>query len=137
MEVTTRFPPEPNGYLHIGHAKAINHNFKYAKKCYLRFDDTNPDAEEDQYYQNIIEMVNWLGFTPFKITATSDYFDRLYDCAVTLIKSGNAYMCHQTADEIRISRGESGKGHVTESPWRNRSVDDNLRELSSTERFLG
>lgn len=96
--VVTRFPPEPNGYLHIGHAKAIAVNFGFAKyhggKCYLRFDDTNPEAEEEKYFTAIKEMVEWLGFTPYEITYSSDNFDKLYEKAEELIKCGKAYVCH-------------------------------------------
>lgn len=100
--VWTRFPPEPNGYLHIGHSKAIFINFGYADylggKCYLRYDDTNPEKEEARYFENILEMVRWLGFEPWKITYSSDYFDKLYCLAVELIKRGKAYVCHCTRE---------------------------------------
>jgi glutaminyl-tRNA synthetase len=96
--VVTRFPPEPNGYLHIGHAKAISVNFGFAKyhggNCYLRFDDTNPEAEEEKYFTAIKEMVAWLGFKPYAITYSSDNFDKLYEKAEELIKCGKAYVCH-------------------------------------------
>ena len=96
--VVTRFPPEPNGYLHIGHAKAIAVNFGFAKyhggKCYLRFDDTNPEAEEEKYFVAIKEMVEWLGFEPCAVTYSSDNFDKLYAKAEELIKRGKAYVCH-------------------------------------------
>lgn len=96
--VWTRFPPEPNGYLHIGHSKAIFVNFGYAAyhggKCYLRYDDTNPEKEEAKYFESILEMVRWLGFEPWKITYSSDYFTELYDLAVELIKRDKAYVCH-------------------------------------------
>ena len=98
--VWTRFPPEPNGYLHIGHSKAIFVNFGYAAhhggKCYLRYDDTNPEKEEARYFESILEMVRWLGFEPWKITYSSDYFTELYDFAVELIKRDKAYVCHCT-----------------------------------------
>ena len=98
--VYTRFPPEPNGYLHIGHSKAIFINFGYAAhhggRCYLRFDDTNPEAEEAIYFERILEIVRWLGFEPWKITYSSDYFDELYDLAVELIRRDKAYVCHCT-----------------------------------------
>lgn len=97
-QVWTRFPPEPNGYLHIGHSKAIFVNFGYAAhhggKCYLRYDDTNPEKEEARYFESILEMVRWLGFEPWKITYSSDYFAELYDLAVELIKRDKAYVCH-------------------------------------------
>lgn len=96
-EVITRFPPEPNGFLHIGHAKAIAVNFGFAKYhggvCNLRFDDTNPEAEEEIYFTKIKEMVEWLGFTPHKITYSSDNFDALYALAEELIKKDGAYVC--------------------------------------------
>lgn len=96
--VITRFPPEPNGYLHIGHAKAISVNFGFAKyhggECYLRFDDTNPEAEEEKYFTAIKEMIAWLGFKPYAITYSSDNFDKLYEKAEELIKHGKAYVCH-------------------------------------------
>jgi len=98
--VRTRFPPEPNGYLHIGHSKAIFVNFGFAAhhggKCYLRYDDTNPDKEESRYFESILEMVRWLGFEPWKITYSSDYFTELYNLAVELIKRDKAYICHCT-----------------------------------------
>jgi glutaminyl-tRNA synthetase len=97
-DVVTRFPPEPNGYLHIGHAKAIAINFGFARYhggvCYLRFDDTNPEAEEERYFEAIKEMVHWLGFKPCKITYSSDHFDRLYELAEELIRKEKAYVCH-------------------------------------------
>jgi glutaminyl-tRNA synthetase len=97
-DVITRFPPEPNGYLHIGHAKAIAVNFGFARFhggiCYLRFDDTNPEAEEERYFEAIKEMVNWLGFKPFKVTYSSDNFDKLYELAEELIRREKAYICH-------------------------------------------
>jgi glutaminyl-tRNA synthetase len=99
-QVWTRFPPEPNGYLHIGHSKAIFVNFGFAAhhggKCYLRYDDTNPEKEEARYFESILEMIRWLGFEPWKITYSSDYFTELYDLAVELIKRDKAYVCHCT-----------------------------------------
>lgn len=96
--VFTRFPPEPNGYLHIGHAKAITIDFGYAKHhggcCYLRFDDTNPDSEEGVYFDSILEMVRWLGFEPWKITYSSDNFEKLYEVAMKLTRKGLAFVCH-------------------------------------------
>lgn len=98
--VFTRFPPEPNGYLHIGHAKAIFVNFGYAAHygghCYLRFDDTNPEAEEARYFESILEVIRWLGFEPYQITYSSDHFQKLYELAVDLTKRGLAYVCHCT-----------------------------------------
>ena len=127
--VYTRFPPEPNGYLHIGHAKSICLNFttaqKYNGKCNLRFDDTNPIKEDTEYVESIEADVRWLGFQWDKLLFASDYFDKMYECAITLIKKGKAYVCDLTADEIKQHRGtltEPGK----ESPFRNRTVPENL-----------
>ncbi len=128
--VHTRFPPEPNGYLHIGHAKSICLNFGLAKefggKCNLRFDDTNPSKEETEYVDSIIEDVRWLGFDwDDRMFYASDYFEQIYQWAVDLIKKGKAYVCDLTAEQIREHRGtttEPGK----ESPYRNRSVEENL-----------
>jgi glutaminyl-tRNA synthetase len=96
--VFTRFPPEPNGYLHIGHSKAIAINFGFARyyggECYLRYDDTNPEKEEEKYFVAIREMVEWLGFKPYKITYSSDHFDKLYELAEELVKRDGAYVCH-------------------------------------------
>ncbi len=127
--VHTRFPPEPNGYLHIGHAKSICLNFGLAQefggKCNLRFDDSNPCKEESEYVESILEDVRWMGFEPAGIYYASDYFDQLYEWAVQLIKQGDAYVCDLSAEEVRQHRGtltEPGK----ESPWRNRSIAENL-----------
>ncbi|XP_070559833.1 glutamine--tRNA ligase-like [Ptychodera flava] len=122
-QIRTRFPPEPNGILHIGHAKAINFNFGYAKAnngiCFLRYDDTNPEKEEEKFFRGIREMVEWLGYTPYKVTHASDYFQELYLWAIQLIKSGLAYVCHQKQEEI--------KGHnPPPSPWRDRPVQESL-----------
>jgi glutaminyl-tRNA synthetase len=99
-KVHTRFPPEPNGYLHIGHAKAMRFSFSiaddYGGNCYLRFDDTNPEKECQEYIDSIQNSVAWLGYKPWKVTHTSDYFDQIYQFALTLIKQGNAYVCHQS-----------------------------------------
>jgi glutaminyl-tRNA synthetase len=129
-KVHTRFPPEPNGYLHIGHAKSINLNFglaaEFGGKCNLRFDDTNPEKEETEYVDSIIEDVHWLGGKfEDRIFYASDYFGQLYEWAVQLIKAGKAYVCDLSADEVRRQRGtltEPGQ----ESPYRNRTVDENL-----------
>lgn len=133
-KVVTRFPPEPNGFLHIGHAKAINFNFGYAKAhggiTYLRYDDTNPEAEEQMFIDAIKDNVEWLGFQPYKITYASDNFDQLYLYAIELIKKGKAYVCHMTPEEIRVSRGgDDNKGPRFDSPWRNRPIEENLREF--------
>jgi glutaminyl-tRNA synthetase len=102
--VITRFPPEPNGYLHIGHAKAIAVNFGFAKyhggECILRFDDTNPEAEEEKFFTAIREMITWLGFEPYAITHSSDNFDKLYEKAEELIKCGKAYVCHCEGNDL-------------------------------------
>ena len=128
--VHTRFPPEPNGYLHIGHAKSICLNFgiakKYNGKCNLRFDDTNPLKEEVEYVESIIDDVKWLGFKwDGKPLYASDYFDKMFDYAVELIKQGNAYVCDLSSDEVRKQRGTLTKPGI-ESPFRNRSVSENL-----------
>jgi glutaminyl-tRNA synthetase len=127
--VQTRFPPEPNGYLHLGHAKSICLNFglaaEFGGKTNLRFDDTNPSKEETEYVDSIMEDVKWLGFTWDSLHYASDYFDKLYEWAIQLIKAGKAYVDDLNADEIRKSRGtltEPGK----DSPYRNRSVEENL-----------
>jgi glutaminyl-tRNA synthetase len=128
--VHTRFPPEPNGYLHIGHAKSICLNFglaaEFGGKCNLRFDDTNPCKEEVEFVESIIRDVKWLGFDwEDRIFYASDYFGQLYEWAVQLIRSGDAYVCDLTAEQIREYRGtltEPGK----ESPYRNRTVEENL-----------
>jgi len=129
-KVVTRFPPEPNGYLHIGHAKSICLNFGLAREyggvCHLRFDDTNPTKEDVEYVESIMEDVHWLGFDwQDNLFYASDYFDQLYDYAEMLIKDGKAYVCDLSQEEIRATRGTltiPGK----ESPYRNRSVEENL-----------
>jgi glutaminyl-tRNA synthetase len=127
--VQTRFPPEPNGYLHIGHAKAICLDFglaaEFGGQCNLRFDDTNPSKEETEYVESIMEDVQWLGFKWDGLFYASDYFQQLYEWAVQLIKAGKAYVCDLSADEVREYRGtltEPGK----DSPYRNRPVEENL-----------
>ncbi len=128
--VVTRFPPEPNGYLHIGHAKSICLNFgiaqEYGGRCHLRFDDTNPAKEEEEFVKSIIEDVRWLGFDWGEhLYYASDYYEQLYQWAVELIKKGKAYVCDLSPEEIREYRGtltEPGR----ESPYRNRSVEKNL-----------
>ena len=128
-EVVTRFPPEPNGCLHLGHVKAIWIDFntakKYGGKCNLRFDDTNPTKEETQFVEAIQEDIRWLGFEWARLTYASDFFDDIYNCAEKLILKGKAYVCNLSAEELRSTRGtltEPG----TDSPYRNRSVEENL-----------
>ena len=144
----TRFPPEPNGYLHIGHAKAMHFDFGVASKfggnTYLRFDDTNPTAEKQEYIDSIISSVSWLGHRPFKVTYSSDYFCQLHELAVKLIKIGKAYVCHQAKAEVAASRQllkgfqlHCARNNIfrqdaplpsgAESPYRHRSVEENLR----------
>ena len=128
-EVITRFPPEPNGYLHIGHAKSICLNFGTAKefggRCNLRFDDTNPAKEETEYVESIMEDVKWLGFEWANLCYASDYFEQFHKWAIDLIKAGKAYVDDQSAEEIRTNRGTLTKPGV-DSPYRNRSVEENL-----------
>lgn len=131
--ITTRFPPEPNGYLHIGHAKALCIDFLTAQRfngrCNLRYDDTNPIKENEEYAESMQKDIKWLGFQWDGLYYASDYFDTMYECAVRLIKKGLAYVCDLSADEIREYRGtltEPGK----ESPYRGRSVDENLDLLA-------
>lgn len=122
-QVRTRFPPEPNGILHVGHAKAININFGFAKAhdgiCFLRLDDTNPEAEKDEFVKSIEEMVKWLGYKPHKVTYSSDYFDKLHSYAVDLIGRGLAYVCHQKPHELRGFNPPA-------SPWRDRPIEESL-----------
>lgn len=122
--VITRFPPEPNGILHIGHAKAININFGYAAafsgSCNLRYDDTNPEKEEEKFFVGIKDMVEWLGYQPDRITHSSDNFQQLYEWAVVLIKKDLAYVCHQTADQMKGFNPEP-------SQWRDRPVEESLQ----------
>lgn len=127
--VQTRFPPEPNGYLHIGHAKSLCLNFgikeKYNGKCNLFFDDTNPSKEKTEYVDAIREDIKWLGFEWDKETYASDYFDKIYEFAIELIKMGKAFVCEMSPEEISANRGtltEPGK----ESPYRNRTAEENL-----------
>src|SRR5688572_28354831 len=128
--VHTRFPPEPNGYLHIGHAKALCLDFgiaaEYGGACNLRFDDTNPSKEKEEFEENIMRDIRWLGFDwADRLFYASDYFEKIYECAVQLIKEGKAYVDDLSADEIREYRGtltEPGRN----SPYRNRSVEENL-----------
>ncbi|MGH1537347.1 MAG: glutamine--tRNA ligase/YqeY domain fusion protein [Gammaproteobacteria bacterium] len=129
-KVVTRFPPEPNGYLHIGHAKSICLNFGVANafngECNLRFDDTNPEKESQEYIDAIKNDVQWLGFKWSSLRHASDYFEKLYDYAIELIKLNKAYVCSLDADEIRTQRGTLTKPGI-ESPFRNRSIEENLQ----------
>nr|CAG4634624.1 EOG090X01EL [Alona affinis] len=123
-QVRTRFPPEPNGILHIGHAKAININFGYAAVhdgiCFLRYDDTNPEKEEEKFFVGIKDMVEWLGYKPFAITHSSDNFEQLYEWAKVLINKGLAYVCHQKAEDMK------GFNPIP-SPWRDRPIEESLQ----------
>ncbi|XP_022725291.1 glutamine--tRNA ligase, cytoplasmic-like isoform X1 [Durio zibethinus] len=134
-KVFTRFPPEPNGYLHIGHAKAMFIDFGLAKErggcCYLRYDDTNPEAEKKEYINHIEEIVQWMGWEPFKITYTSDYFQDLYELAVELIRRGHAYVDHQTPEEIKEYREKK-----MNSPWRDRPIAESLKLFDDMNRGL-
>ncbi|KAL3147384.1 hypothetical protein ABBQ32_002862 [Trebouxia sp. C0010 RCD-2024] len=134
-KVVTRFPPEPNGYLHIGHAKAMFVSFGMAEQlngdCILRFDDTNPEAEKQEYIDHIQDIVSWMGWTPSKVTYSSDYFQQLYELSIQLIKGGHAYVDHQTADQIKISRKNREA-----SPWRDRPVGESLALFEDMRRGL-
>ena len=130
LMIQTRFPPEPNGYLHIGHIKAVHLNFSVAKEfgglCNLRFDDTDPEKESMEYVEAIIKDIKWMGYDwEDRIFFASDYFEQLYEYAIALIKSGNAYVCDLSVEEIRKTRGTLTELGVN-SPYRNRSVDENL-----------
>ncbi|XP_073035799.1 glutamine--tRNA ligase, cytoplasmic-like [Primulina eburnea] len=131
----TRFPPEPNGYLHIGHAKAMFVDFGLAKErggcCYLRYDDTNPEAEKKEYIDHIEEIVGWMGWEPSKITYTSDYFQELYELAVELIRRGHAYVDHQTPDMIKEYREKK-----MNSPWRDRPIEESLKLFDNMKRGM-
>lgn len=126
--IITRFPPEPNGFLHIGHARAIVVNFELAKhfkgQTNLRFDDTNPEKEDDIFVQNIIKDIEWLGYTPDKIIYASDYFEEMYDRAMLLIKKGLAYVDESSADDIKSMRGSTGVPGKP-SPYRDRPIEEN------------
>ncbi|XP_057477930.1 glutamine--tRNA ligase [Actinidia eriantha] len=134
-KVFTRFPPEPNGYLHIGHAKAMFVDFGLAKdrggSCYLRYDDTNPEAEKKEYIDHIEEIVRWMEWEPFKITYTSDYFQDLYELAVELIRRGHAYVDHQTPEEIKEYREKK-----MNSPWRDRPISESLKLFDEMKRGM-
>ncbi|KAI9807406.1 MAG: hypothetical protein M1833_000151 [Piccolia ochrophora] len=132
-KIFTRFPPEPNGYLHIGHSKAIAINFGFARyhqgECYLRYDDTNPEAEDEKYFTAIREMVEWLGFKPYGITYSSDNFDKLYALAEDLIKRDKAYVCHCTDQEVKLQRGGPDHGPRYACPHRGRPTEESLVEF--------
>lgn len=151
-KVRTRFPPEPNGYLHIGHAKSMHMNFfeafeklqvpVEARETYFRYDDTNPEAESNEYIDAIADNIRWLGYKPAKVTYSSEYFQQLYELAIKLIKKGRAYVCHQGKPEIEASRLVLQQFHSTpgakdekdvpasgQSPYRSRSVEENLIEF--------
>ncbi|KAI1981517.1 Glutaminyl-tRNA synthetase [Ophidiomyces ophidiicola] len=140
QKIVTRFPPEPNGYLHIGHSKAIAINFGFAKyhggECYLRLDDTNPKGEEERYCESIRQNIQWLGYTPVRTTYSSDYFDQLYELAEDLIKKGRAYVCHCTESEIQAQRGldnttgAKGKARFA-CIHRNRPVTESMSDFRS------
>ena len=137
-DVYTRFPPEPNGYLHIGHSKAIAVNFGFARyhggKCYLRFDDTNPEAEEEKFFTAIQDIVRWLGFKPYKVTYSSDNFDKLYELAKDLIKRDGAYMCYCNDEQIKDQRGgvdEKNKHARYGCEHRDRPVEESLTEFEA------
>ena len=139
----TRFPPEPNGYLHIGHAKAICMDFGVAERhggiCNLRFDDTNPSKENDEYVNSILNDIKWLGFHWNNIYYASDYFQKLWDFAIWMIKEGKAYVDEQSSEEIAAQKGTPTEPG-TESPYRNRSVEENLRlfnEMNTPEAVEG
>ncbi|KAH8723710.1 tRNA synthetases class I, catalytic domain-containing protein [Phaeosphaeriaceae sp. PMI808] len=133
-EVRTRFPPEPNGYLHIGHAKAIAVDFGFAKHhngaCNLRYDDTNPEKEEEKYFTSILDVIKWLGFEPAKVTYSSDCFDKLYELAEELIMKDGAYVCHCSREEINMQRGgpdNRGKRYACEH--RTRPIQESITEF--------
>ena len=132
-KVHTRFPPEPNGYLHIGHTKAIAIDFGYARyhggSCYLRYDDTNPEKEKEEYFDQILETVKWLGFEPWKITYSSNYFPQLYHLAEKLIERGKGYVCHCTGAQIHESRGGDNGGPRHACEHRDRPIAESLKEF--------
>jgi glutaminyl-tRNA synthetase len=128
QEIVTRFPPEPNGYLHVGHAKSICLNFGLAEefggRCNLRFDDTNPEKESQEYIDAIEEDVRWLGFEWSALCHTADYFDQLFDWALHLIRNGDAYVDEQSAEEMRANRGTLTEPGI-DSPYRDRPPEEN------------
>ena len=127
--IQTRFPPEPNGYLHIGHAKAICMDFGVAEKyngiCNLRFDDTNPSKENNEYVENILNDIKWLGFKWGELYYASDYFEKLWDFAIWMIKKGHAYVDQQTSEEIASQKG-TPTTPGTPSPYRDRPIEESL-----------
>ncbi|KAF2870448.1 glutaminyl-tRNA synthetase [Massariosphaeria phaeospora] len=132
--VRSRFPPEPNGYLHIGHCKAIAVNFGFAKHhqgvCFLRYDDTNPEKEEEQYFTSILDIIKWLGFEPHKITYSSDNFDRLYELAEELITKDGAYVCHCSREEVNRQRGgPDNRGTRYACAHRTRPIEESMAEF--------
>jgi glutaminyl-tRNA synthetase len=134
ISVRSRFPPEPNGFLHIGHAKAIFTNFGFAEHhkgvCFLRFDDTNPEKEEDIYFKAIEDIISWLGFKPFQITYSSDHFDKLYELAEELIRRDKAYVCHCTKEEVNLQRGgPDNRGTRFACAHRSRPTEESLAEF--------
>ncbi|KAI9805091.1 MAG: hypothetical protein M1825_000925 [Sarcosagium campestre] len=134
-KILTRFPPEPNGYLHIGHSKAIAINFGFAKyhggECFLRYDDTNPEAEEQKYFDAIREMVEWLGFKPKDITYSSDHFDELFNLALDLIRRGKAYVCHCSDEDLKLQRGGPNHGPRYACPHRDRPTEESTEEFKA------
>ena len=134
--IQTRFPPEPNGYLHIGHAKAICMDFgvadKYNGVCNLRFDDTNPTKENNEYVENILNDISWLGFKWGNVYYASDYFEKLWDFAIWMIKNGHAYVDEQTAEDIAKQKG-TPTTPGTASPFRDRPIEESLEALQQDE----
>jgi len=128
-KVYTRFPPEPNGYLHIGHAKAMRFSFTMAQEsgglCYLRYDDTNPNAESKEYIDNILDCVRWLGYEPWKITYASDNFEQLYEYAKILVQQGHAYV-----DKTESEKMKEERYNCIESSYRNNSIETNIIEFN-------
>ncbi|KAF2683923.1 glutaminyl-tRNA synthetase [Lentithecium fluviatile CBS 122367] len=133
-DVRSRFPPEPNGYLHIGHCKAIAVNFGFARHhkgvCFLRYDDTNPEKEEEIYFTSILDIIKWLGFEPYKITYSSDNFDKLYELAEELIRKDGAYVCHCSREEVNNQRGgPDNRGARYACEHRTRPIEESLAEF--------
>ncbi|KAL1608041.1 Glutaminyl-tRNA synthetase [Paraconiothyrium brasiliense] len=133
-DVRSRFPPEPNGYLHIGHCKAIAVNFGFARHhkgvCFLRYDDTNPEKEEEKYFTSILDIIKWLGFEPYKITYSSDNFDKLYELAEQLIEKDGAYVCHCSREEVNMQRGgPDNRGPRYACEHRTRPIAESIAEF--------